>query len=212
MTICYVDLREVLPELHSSEINAISLTASEDRRIDKLIKQLSHLESVTKKLQEKETTVSDSRALFDAVIETYSETSDKLSSTAGIVHSFTFENAVEKLQRGNSSSILYEESEAVKSLKRESPTSFEIVNEDLSFAERALKRQRLINEESSDDYLDTRFLVPISNICERLFSTVGYAFSQRRKGMNPVNLEWQLFLHFNSDLWGVMDVNKLLLH
>ncbi len=83
--------------------------------------------------------MSDSRALFDAVIETYSETSDKLSSTAGIVHSVAFENAIVKLQRGNSSSLLYEESEAVKSLKGESSTSFEIVNEDLSFAERALK-------------------------------------------------------------------------
>ncbi len=128
------------------------------------------------------------------------------------MQSAAFEKAIVKLQRGNSSSLLYEESEAVKSLKRESSTSFEIVNEYLSFSERALKRQRLINEESSNDYLDTPFLVPTSDICECLFSTDGYVFSQRRKGMNPVNLESQLFLHFNSDLWEMMDVNKLSQH
>ena len=101
---------------------------------------MSPFESVTKKLQDEEITASYSRALLDAVIESYSETSDKLSSTAGIVHSAAFENAIVKLQWGKSSSLLYEESEAVKQLKRGSRTGNEIVSNDLSFAERALKR------------------------------------------------------------------------
>ena len=64
MIIRYLSWREVLPELQSSEIDASALTVSKEKRIDRLIKQLTLLESVTKKLQEKETAVSDSRALF----------------------------------------------------------------------------------------------------------------------------------------------------
>ena len=48
-------------------------------------------------------------------------------------------------------------SESVKSLKREPQTGNEIVSDDLSSAERTLKRQRLITEESWDDFLNSKF-------------------------------------------------------
>lgn len=34
-------------------------------------------------------------------------------------------------------------------------------------------------------------------------------FSDRRRGLTPANLEAQIFLHANSDLWVHDDVNKL---
>lgn len=83
--------------------------------------------------------------------------------------------------------------------------------ESLSFPQRALKRQRRIDVEDKDKYGDTRFLLASSNICERLFSVAGLAYSDRRKNSNPVNLEAQLFLHFNNDLWTITDVNELTL-
>ena len=46
------------------------------------------------------------------------------------------------------------------------------------------------------------------NIWEHLFSTAGYALSQKRKRMLPVNLESLLFLHLNKDLLGISEVSE----
>lgn len=53
----------------------------------------------------------------------------------------------------------------------------------------------------SSKYTDLRFLVPTSDLCERLFSTFLNALSDRIKGLRPSNLEMQIFLHPNSSLW-----------
>ena len=47
-----------------------------NRRVNALLEQLLFLESVTKALQQDSTTVSDTRALFDAVIEKYPDTTN----------------------------------------------------------------------------------------------------------------------------------------
>ena len=82
-------------------------------------------------------------------------------------------------------------------------------NGTLSFVERAMKRRRLSISNSKARYIDTRFIVPHSNMCERFFSKAGYTFSDRRKLMLPANLEEQLFLHTNSRFWGIDDVNHV---
>ncbi len=86
----YVELRNFLPSLWSRDIYSISLTPSENRRVDVLLKLLEPLGSDTKTLQKDETTVSDTRALFDAVIESYPETTNNLSSSADILHCAVF--------------------------------------------------------------------------------------------------------------------------
>ncbi len=35
--------------------------------------------------------------------------------------------------------------------------------------------------ENENKYMDYRFIMPTSNICERLFSVVGHALTDRRK-------------------------------
>ena len=205
----YVELREYLALLESDEVDALSLTPAENRRADALLLQLKPLESVNKVLQTNSTTVSDARALFDAVIQKYSDTTNRLSSSAGIVHSPDFENAVVKIQRNNSSALSREESVSVSSLLIEEDQVQDFEEEGLSFAMRALKRQRCMNERTKRRYCDTRFLLASSNLCERFFSRAGFALSDRRRGINPVNLEALIFLHFNNDLWCHADVNKL---
>ena len=59
-------------------------------------------------------------------------------------------------------------------------------------------------------YIDLRFLLATSNVCERLFSKAGYSLTDRRRAISPVNFEYQLYLHCNSDYWGISDVNALL--
>ena len=97
----------------------------------------------------------------------------------------------------------------MKYLKIENKTEQENFDDGLSFAEGALKRQKCAHYVPSEDFIDRKFLLPTSNICKRLFSRVGYAFSQRGKGLCPANLESQLFLHLNNDFWDNSDVNKL---
>lgn len=58
--------------------------------------------------------------------------------------------------------------------------------------------------------LGRRLLFATSNVCERLFSFVGFTMGVRRNGMLPSNSEPQLLLHVNFQLWGVEDVHSLL--
>ena len=62
----------------------------------------------------------------------------------------------------------------------------------------------------STKYLDLRFIVPTSNLCERFFSVAGYALDDRRKRLLPSNLESQLFLNQNARLWGVEEVHNMM--
>ena len=43
-------------------------------------------------------------------------------------------------------------------------------------------------------YLNTKFLLPTSNILERFFSSARFAFNNYRQKISPLSLEMQLFL------------------
>ena len=79
----------------------------------------------------------------------------------------------------------------------------------MSLAERALKKRRIANATQSR-YMDTRYIFPTSNICERLFSTAGFTLSDRRRRLLTCNFEMQIFLHVNSSYWGISDVSRIL--
>ena len=79
----------------------------------------------------------------------------------------------------------------------------------LFYAERALRRRTSDVKNVSQKFMDLYFLIPSSKICEMLFSKSGYALNDRRRGINPDNLESQLFLHVNNDLWTVHDFTNL---
>ena len=206
----YTKIRQHLSALEDDVIDAMCLTNSENRRIDVLLKKLDPLESVTKSLQHEGRTVSEVRILFDAVIENYSGTATRLFSSAEIVHSPEFESAVVKLQQGNTLALSREEEISITRLLIENSNENITECDGLSFAQRVLKRRKMSSNAMSKKYLDTRFLVPTSNVCERLFSQVGYVLTDRRKAINPANLESQIYLHANRDLWGSQEVNEIL--
>lgn len=81
----------------------------------------------------------------------------------------------------------------------------------LSIGERALKRRKVCNIGASKRYTDTRFICPTSNVCERFFSVAGAAIGDLRRRVHTENIESQMFLHCNMDLWGVIDVNNALI-
>ncbi len=68
MLMRYAQICEHLASLNSDEIDALRLSSLENRKVDSLLQQLTSLHSVTKALQFGNTSVSDTRALFDAVI------------------------------------------------------------------------------------------------------------------------------------------------
>ncbi len=110
----YIRIREHLSSLDSEEIDDIALTNHDNRRVDTLMKQLEPLESVTKALQDDTTTVSDARALFDAVTEKFPGTANRLSSFADIIHNLVFDNTILKLQRGNRNALSGEELQSIR--------------------------------------------------------------------------------------------------
>ncbi|KAG7338256.1 hypothetical protein IV203_014785 [Nitzschia inconspicua] len=60
----------------------------------------------------------------------------------------------------------------------------------LSLAEKALKRLRLVSTTTSKSaFMDLHFIVPTSNMCERLFSEAGYGLNSRRMRTLPSNFE-----------------------
>lgn len=61
-----------------------------------------------------------------------------------------------------------------------------------------------------NQYVDTLFLVPTSNICERFFSKCGHALGSKRMATLPINAEAQMFLHMNMGLWGIDTVKAML--
>ncbi len=58
-------------------------------------------------------------------------------------------------------------------------------------------------------YVDTRVVVPTSNMCERLFHVAGYALNGRRKRILPMNFEAQIFLLENREMWSISTVNRI---
>ncbi len=101
----HVTISVFFPLLNSDEIAKISLSLSENRRLEMLLKKLDPLESFTKALHEDSTNVKDTRALFDAVIGMFPDTADRLSSCSSIVHSRIFEDSIVKLQRRNAAAL-----------------------------------------------------------------------------------------------------------
>jgi len=80
----------------------------------------------------------------------------------------------------------------------------------MSLTERALKRRKVRSDQSPENYMDLRFIIPTSNICERFLSVAGNALTDRRQSMLPVNFENQMFLHSNAHLWRLEEVNDVM--
>ncbi len=97
----------------------------------------------------------------------FPDITDWLTSNASIIHCPVFESAIDKLRRGDSDAVSSEEISVVANLSSTACVSIVDTDKNLKFAERALKRRKHVDVKTQ--YLDTRFLVPISNMIERLF-------------------------------------------
>ena len=61
-----------------------------------------------------------------------------------------------------------------------------------------IRKCRKVEMVSSNNYMDNRFSLPTSNICERFFSEADFILSDRRNRISPTSFEEQVFLHVNN--------------
>jgi hypothetical protein len=73
----------------------------------------------------------------------------------------------------------------------------------LSFAEQALKQQRIQEMTECSKYVNTNFLLPTLCVVQRLFSQAKRVFSPRRRRLHTKTLEALLFLNQNRKLWNL---------
>ena len=52
-----------------------------------------------------------------------------------------------------------------------------------------MKRRKLTKAEHDNGHIETRFLLPTSNLVEKFFSVSGLAYDDFRQNMTPMNLE-----------------------
>lgn len=208
----FCDLREVLPKLGSETIDDLTPNNTQCRKIEAVLTKLSDLESVTKVLQDDSISISDVKHLFEEVVTSFESTNDKLRPDADIILNPEFESAIAKIQDNKESTLSSLENISVENLKAEAETNRQInqSEENLSIVERSRKRRRLSLNCNGVKYIDLSFIVPTSNICERLFSIAGFALTDRRQSISPARFEGQIFLHVNSSLWSVTDVHEII--
>ncbi len=136
-------------------------------------------------------------------------TASRLSPTSQIVKDPDFESGIVKILDGEISKLTNEEIQATEKLRFQSlsATSNEC-DDGLSLADRAMNKRK-VSVPTNSSYMDIRFLLPTSNICEHLFSIAGYSLTDRSKAISPLNFGQQLFLQANKALWTIEDVNKI---
>ena len=84
--------------------------------------------------------------------------------------------------------------------------------------ERALKRKSM-DSDGGEKYCDLTFILPTSNVCERLFSVsrsvsintnFRLVLTDYRKSMTPYTFQCILSLKMNRDLWGIRTLQEIL--
>lgn len=213
MLLRYQQIREYLPQLNMDNVDEAMLNGVENRKLDDLCRKLENLHSVNLTVQQHDSSMSRVRVLFDGVCEAYPQLLDRLNSDADIVHCPDFESGIVCLQDGKADFLTSRQQNALKLLmieNQQAPSSYGTEgNKPESFAQRLLKRRRLSNSQTSKKYMNTRFLVPTSNVVESLFSHAGHALTDQRRNISPIHLEDQIFLYRNAHLWNLDDVSNL---
>ena len=123
-------------------------------------------------------------------------TNSHLGENAEIILNKSFVSALQKILNNRQSNLTAEELLSVSGLQVTRNALEETVEEELSMAARALKRQCI--SQNVSNFLDVRFIVPTSNMCERLFSEAGHGLNSRRMHTILSNFESQMFLHTNK--------------
>ncbi|KAH9105198.1 hypothetical protein AeMF1_018909 [Aphanomyces euteiches] len=185
---------------------------SELRTLVQLQTKLVDLDSVMKTLQSETLTMAVARCLFDGVISNFPTMAAYLAYDAEIVQNPLFESAVVKVLRNSTGELSDDEAEiligfGVARIVENSDVS--VVDTNVSFADQILlDAEQKKNQSGQLSVQDLRFVLPTSNIVERLFSKAKLVLTDQRLSLLPVNFEMVLFLAANQRFWDVQLVQQ----
>lgn len=173
------------------------------------MKGLEEFEKITKQLQNSHTTLSDVRAIFDAVIEEYPSLDFYLKPDAQIVHSPSFESGIVKILDDEVDQLTQRERNSLGCFSFHGSDVDNIVatDDNLSLVQKALKNKR--RKVSHGEYSSLNFVPPTSNVVERLFSNARLVLTDYRKSMSPYTFECVMFLKINREYWNLDVVAKI---
>lgn len=184
----------------------VLLTPEEDAQVDELLIALANMHSVSLSLQQDTLTLSDVRAIFDHTVATYpSTTSHLVQDTTSWV-----ESGLIKLQTGDALSQSERQACANFMLSQEEDDSSaeEVDDKPLSFVDEA-RRKRRKKEAKQPAFMDTDFVPPMSNLCERLLFQSKQHLGLVSQSMKPSDLGMLLFLRANREFWSKEMVHKI---
>ena len=208
----------LLPNLNSAnqddEVLDLIPNADQKRNIRERKQALADFKSVTIALQRMDMSMKESDVLFRSIIDAYPEFDFDayLGTDADIIHNKALESAVVKIQSNKENTLTDHEKASVEPLLllpqvrvQDIEAVCEGGNDDahLSFADRALKRQRQQESIECSRHINTSFLLPTSCVVERLFSQAKRVCSPHRRSLHTKTLEALLFLNQNRELWNV---------
>jgi hypothetical protein len=214
------------------------LSGREQNIVSSLIEAMKEFEEATKFLQSDDVSLSDAHSTFDTLKESLennefilsfvsSETLEyvlrKLSLNSRDVSDPSFESGVVKVLNNCQSELSSREKTSIQCLlknasinegrvilKGEIQDSAETKDDEISssFTERmnSIKKRRIARP--AVEYLNLHFILPTSNTCEQFFSSSGRCYTDLRRSLSSENLESQLFLYYNRDLWDISTISE----
>jgi len=205
----YAELRDYIGDVEIDGLDEMLLSVRENKPLDKFCSSFTDMDSITKALQSNQITISDVPCYFDSIIEIYPATVSRLGPQCAIFEQPNFESALIKIQEKRINEMSKLEIESVKHLQINSGSNLE-KNQNGTLAERSLSKRRG-STSNRTSYMDVRFILPTSTICERLFSIADHALPARRRSLHPITFETQLFLRENEEYWELKDVHSVVM-
>lgn len=142
----------------------------------------------------------------------FSLVKSRLGSNAKNVEHLLFVYAIVMTKNGRAGELTSEQREEAKKLRSRAlePEVDNSCRKRFSVPEKALKKCKQRGISNNRDYIDNRFILLTSNVCERLFSIARFLVGERRHGLSAKSFEIQLFLHCIVHIWNSMDVNAVM--
>lgn len=94
----YVAINDCIRKIDDDDVQELLLNTDDDQDVDRLLRLLADINSVTKSLQESNVSLADARVILNGVIEEHPTPQARLRARSNIVENSAFESAICKLQ------------------------------------------------------------------------------------------------------------------
>jgi hypothetical protein len=209
MVLRFFRIREFLDDTDPALVHNMP-TPLEVNELSLALEDLKEFDSTTTLLQDEKRTLSEVRAIFDAILSKYPEMGRYISERGNIVFSPNFESGLVKLQDDHWEDLSPEQVLLMRPFLLENAESdLQIISptKPTTIAAAALKTKK--RKIVACPYVDVSHIPPTSNLVERLFSSARLVLTDYRKSMTPYTFECVMFLKFNRHYWENVLVSKL---